>query len=156
MLRSTYDNQRCAVAWSLEVVGERWTLLIVRDALLGATRFGEFRARLGITASVLAARLDRLVTAGVLERVPYHSQPTRYEYRLTASGKELALVVLSLMSWGDRHFTGHRVPPKAAFHDGCGGRVQPRLQCCLCHVEVPPDQIVIRSVRGRTPAHSGV
>jgi DNA-binding HxlR family transcriptional regulator len=141
MLRRTYDSQVCSVAWTLEVVGERWTLLIVRDALLGVSRFGTFRERLGITASVLKSRLDRLVAAGVLDRSPYHNRPVRYEYLLTPKGRELGLVVLALMHWGDQHLAGDGGPPRTARHDGCGGPVQGQLVCMTCAAQVSPDQV---------------
>lgn len=147
MLARTYDEQVCSVAWTLEVVGERWTLLIVRDALTGVTRFDQFRRRLGITASVLAVRLDRLVTAGVLERTPYQQHPTRYDYRLTPKGQELGLVILSLMSWGDQHLTGEAAPPMTALHEGCDGQVTVQLTCRDCDAPVAPNEVVTRRTR---------
>src|SRR5918999_5416953 len=101
MLRRTYDRELCTVARSLEVIGERWTLLIVRDALTGLSRFDQFRRRLGIAANVLSVRLDGLVGAGVLERGAYPTHPPRYEYRLTPMGRELAVVVVALLQWGN-------------------------------------------------------
>lgn len=144
VLRRTYDNQSCSVARSLEVVGERWTLLVVRDALTGVSRFSEFRRRLGVAASVLSVRLDRLVEMGVLERVPYQRHPTRYEYRLTCRGEELAPVVFCLMRWGDRHLAGDAVPPLTSSHTGCGGQVEARLVCGECAVQVAHDEITMR------------
>jgi DNA-binding HxlR family transcriptional regulator len=141
------------VARTLEVVGERWTLLIVRDALTGVSRFDHFRRRLGVAASVLKVRLDRLVAAGVLERSPYQRRPFRYDYRLTAKGRELALVILSLMSWGDRHLVGDEGPPKTARHDGCGGRVTLQLTCLGCHTPVTPDDVVTRRTAPRDRGH---
>src|SRR5262245_27675371 len=89
MLGRTYDNQVCSIARSLEVLGERWTLLIVRDAILGLRRFDDFQASLGVARNVLADRLGRLVDAGILDRVPYQDRPERHEYRLTPMGREL-------------------------------------------------------------------
>jgi len=151
MLRRGYDNQVCSVAWALEVVGERWTLLIVRDALMGITRFGDFQRRLGVVASVLASRLNRLASTGIIERVPYQQHPTRYEYRLTPKGRELGLVVLALMRWGDQHLAGAAGPPKTAHHQGCGGQVEVRLLCPACTSEVPPEDVVTRSCRHPQP-----
>jgi DNA-binding HxlR family transcriptional regulator len=145
VLRRTYDNQVCSVARTLELVGERWTLLIVRDALMGVSRFGEFRRRLGVTASVLAGRLDRLAAAGVVERVPYQSRPTRYEYHLTSKGQELMSVVLSLMQWGDRHLTDEHGPPRTVRHRDCGGVVETRLRCRGCAAEPAPGEILTQS-----------
>src|SRR3954462_3449695 len=103
MLHRTYENQVCSAARALEIVGERWTLLILRDALLGIRRFDDFQASLGIARNVLADRLGRLVEAGVLERRPYCERPLRHEYRLTAKSRDLWPVVHALVSWGDRH-----------------------------------------------------
>jgi DNA-binding HxlR family transcriptional regulator len=147
MLRRTYDNQNCSVARTLEVVGERWTLLIVRDALMGIRRFDDFRRRLGVAASVLSLRLNRLVAAGVLDRVPYHSRPVRYEYGLTREGQELAQVVFALMQWGDRHLAGDGGPPVALHHSGCGGSAVPRLTCVNCEAELTVDEVDISYAR---------
>src|SRR5215813_11335529 len=96
MLGRTYDNQLCSIARALEVLGERWTLLIVRDAFLGLRRFDDFQQSLGVARNVLTDRLSRLVETGVLERVPYQQRPPRHEYRLTAMGRELAVPVIGL------------------------------------------------------------
>src|SRR3954454_20558053 len=103
MLGRTYDDQVCSVARALEVVGERWTLLIVRDALLGIRRFEDFQRDLGIARNVLTDRLSRLVDLGVLDRVAYSEKPLRHEYRLTEKGLDLWPVVFALGKWGDRH-----------------------------------------------------
>ena len=95
MLRRTYDSQLCSIARTLEVVGERWTFLIVRDALLGANRFDTFLTSLGIARNVLADRLNSLIEHGVFERVPYQDRPLRHEYRLTTQGRELTSIILS-------------------------------------------------------------
>lgn len=142
MLRRTYDNQACSVARTLELVGERWTLLIVRDALIGVSRFGEFRRRLGITPSVLVTRLDRLVTAGVLERRPYQSRPERYAYQLTPMGRELAPVVLALKQWGQQHLDCGRTQPRIAHQEPCGGQVEVQLACRACQTNVAPGEVV--------------
>ncbi|WP_257901187.1 winged helix-turn-helix transcriptional regulator [Saccharothrix obliqua] len=144
MLRRTYDGQDCSIARALEVVGERWTLLVVRDALLGVTRFDGFLQRLPIARNVLSNRLAGLVTHGVLERVPYQDRPPRHEYRLTDRGRELSTVLLSLMAWGDRHTPGESGPPRTAEHAGCGGPVVPRVVCERCAGHVPPGGIVTR------------
>src|ERR671921_9197 len=97
MLNRTYDGQVCSIARALEVLGERWTLLIVRDAMMGLRRFDDFQHSLGLARNVLADRLGRLVEAGILERVPYQDRPVRHEYRLTQMGRELGTPVISLM-----------------------------------------------------------
>jgi DNA-binding HxlR family transcriptional regulator len=106
MLRRDYEGQEpCSVAWTLELVGERWTWLIVRDAFLGLSRFAEFERSLGIARNVLAARLARLVGEGIFERVPYSERPPRFEYRLTEKGLDLFTALNALRQWGDRHLS---------------------------------------------------
>ncbi|GAB2959767.1 winged helix-turn-helix transcriptional regulator [Saccharothrix stipae] len=145
MLRRTYDDQVCSVARTLEVVGERWTLLIVRDALSGVTRFDGFLNRMPIARNVLSDRLNGLVEYGVLERVPYQDRPPRHEYRLTARGRELTPVILALTAWGDRHLPTPTGPPSVAEHAGCGGTVRTRMICDCCEQEVAPGTVVRRS-----------
>lgn len=104
MLRRDYEGQEpCSVAWTLEIVGERWTWLIIRDAFLGLSRFTEFERSLGIARNVLADRLARLVDEGIFERVAYSERPPRFEYRLTAEGCDLFTALNALRQWGDRH-----------------------------------------------------
>jgi DNA-binding HxlR family transcriptional regulator len=105
MLRRDYEGQNCSVARALELVGERWTLLIVRDAFLGRRRFDEFQESLGISRNVLAERLGRLVDEGILERVLYQERPARYEYRLTQKGRDLHLALTGLRQWGDKYIS---------------------------------------------------
>src|ERR1700757_294240 len=101
MLKRDYEGQDCSIARALELVGERWTLLIVRDAFLGLRRFDQFQNSLGIASNVLTSRLDRLVEAGVLERVRYQQRPDRFEYLLTERGRALRTPLIALMQWGD-------------------------------------------------------
>ena len=151
MLRRTYDDQDCSIARALEVVGERWTLLIVRDALSGVTRFDGFLHRMPIARNVLSDRLNGLVGHGVLERVLYQDRPPRHEYRLTAKGRELTPVVLSLMAWGDLHVPAEAGPPVVAEHAGCGGAVHTRMFCECCEQQVAPGVVVRRSSGAATP-----
>lgn len=102
MLSRSYEGQECSIARALEVVGERWTLLIVRDVLAGLCRFDQLQASLGIARNVLAGRLSRLVEEGILERVPYSKRPPRHEYRLTEKGRELEPALTALRRWGDQ------------------------------------------------------
>jgi DNA-binding HxlR family transcriptional regulator len=112
VLKRDYEGQNCSVARTLEVVGDRWTLLIVRDVALGVRRFDQFLESLGIASNVLADRLTRLVDDGILERVPYSERPERFEYRLTEKGRELGPALLALMQWGDRYLSPK--PPRIA------------------------------------------
>ena len=105
VLKRDYVDQNCSVARALEVVGERWSLLIVRDAFLGRTRFDQFQESLGIARNVLTDRLSRLVAEGVLERVRYSERPERYEYVLTEKGKQLRVAIAALRQWGDSYLS---------------------------------------------------
>jgi DNA-binding HxlR family transcriptional regulator len=141
VLGRTYENQVCSVARALEVLGERWTLLIVRDALLGLRRFDDFQRSLGLARNVLTDRLGRLVDAGILERVPYQDRPVRHEYQLTPMGRELGLPVIGLMQWGDRHLADAAGAPRVAQHHECGGAVRLALACDTCGVTVAPGDV---------------
>jgi DNA-binding HxlR family transcriptional regulator len=132
MLHRTYDDQICSIARTLEVLGERWTLLIIRDALLGLRRFDDFLRSLGVARNVLTERLRRLVEAGVLERVEYQHRPPRFEYRLTGKGRELAVPLIAIMHWGDSHLAGPAGPPRLTRHHGCGGLLRTQFVCQEC------------------------
>ena len=105
MLKRDYEGQDCSIARALEIVGERWTLLIVRDAFRGLRRFDEFQANLGIARNVLTDRLNRLVEEGILERVLYSERPERYEYQLTDKGRDLNIALAGLRQWGDQYLS---------------------------------------------------
>jgi len=131
-LQRSYDTQTCSIASALEVVGERWSLLIVRDVLLGLRRFGELQEDLGIAKNVLQDRLERLVEQGVLERRRYQERPERFEYRLTDKGLDLWPVIVALMQWGDVHAARPEGPPMILQHRDCGGTVDPHRLCSRC------------------------
>jgi DNA-binding HxlR family transcriptional regulator len=141
MLRSDYEDQNCGIAASLEVIGERWTLLIVRDALLGVRRFEDFQARLGISRTVLAARLSKLVEDGVMTRERYRSRPDRFEYLLTDRGLELWPVVTALADWGSRRLAPAK-PPRAFKHSACGSPITTEVRCPECEVALAPEDVV--------------
>ena len=121
MLRRDYEGQNCSIARALEVVGDRWTLLIVRDVSLGRHRFDELLASLGVASNVLADRLNRLVEDGILERAQYSERPARFEYRLTRMGRDLAIPLRALMQWGDRYLS--EKPPRVARRRSDGAAV---------------------------------
>ena len=141
MLGRDYD-QACSVARTLEVLGERWTLLIVRDVLTGKRRFDQIRENLGIARNVLARRLERLLAEGILEKRPYQERPTRYEYFLTERGLDLWPVLVSLIHWGDRHLAGPAGPPMLIVHKDCGGTIDDRRICQRCG-----KQLTVREAR---------
>ncbi len=131
MLGRTYDNLNCSVARSLEIVGERWTLLILRDAFMGIRRFDDFQRDLGVARNVLQTRLERLVDEGLMERVPYQERPVRHEYRLTDKGRDLWPVLMAMLSWGDK-YAAPEGPPTRVEHQGCGGAINDRRICERC------------------------
>lgn len=135
MLGNDYGGQNCSVARALELVGERWTLLVVRDAFLGRRRFEEFQESLGIARNVLADRLQKLVAHGIFERVRYQEKPDRYEYLLTPKGRELRLALAALMQWGDTYISptpprrllrkSDQTPVRVALVDETGAALDP-------------------------------
>jgi DNA-binding HxlR family transcriptional regulator len=132
MLRSDYPGQFCSIAKSLEVIGERWSLLIVRDVMNGNRRFGEIQASLGIARNVLSARLQGLVDEDILERRAYQESPPRHEYFLTEKGLDLWPALIALMHWGDRYSAGPQGPPRLIVHKECGGEINDRGICETC------------------------
>jgi DNA-binding HxlR family transcriptional regulator len=132
MLHHEYPGQICSIAKSLEVIGERWSLLIVRDVLHGNRRFSEIQRSLGVARNVLAARLQRLVDEGILERRAYQESPPRDEYFLTEKGLDLWPALIALQGWGDRHSTGPEGPPMLLVHKVCGGPISDRGICKSC------------------------
>lgn len=129
----------CSVARTLEVVGDRWSLLIIRDAFYGLTRFEELQSELGIARNVLTVRLAKLVDRGVLTKVPYSDRPDRFEYRLTDKGRDLLPVVLTLMAWGDRWEAEASGPPVHLTHRTCGHRdVHAEVHCSACGEALRP------------------
>jgi DNA-binding HxlR family transcriptional regulator len=150
-LQSTYRDQDCSVAAALEVVGARWTLLIVRSVMLGSHRFEELRAALGIATNVLQARLTRLVEEGILERRPYQEHPPRCEYRLTEKGMALWPVIASLMDWGDAYLGD--APPLVFRHRECGGAVDEHRICTSCGERLGVTDVVAEAGPGASPDH---
>ncbi|MCK2239201.1 MULTISPECIES: helix-turn-helix domain-containing protein [unclassified Crossiella] len=148
-LKSDYANQECAIARTLEIIGERWTPLILRDCFFGLRRFTDLHRHLGLPRAVLSARLESLVGAGVLERSEY--QPGRHEYLLTERGQELWPVLTAMLAWGDKHLSpnGPRVLQR---HTVCGQDLRPGAPCQTCETVPPLTEIEIRRGPGR-PHH---
>lgn len=145
MLPRTYEDQNCAIARALEVVGERWTLLIVRDAMLGIRRFDDFQTRLGVSRAVLSNRLAQLVEHGVLERLRYQAHPDRFEYLLTDRGQALWPALAALAEWGGAPPAPE--PPRWFRHAGCRSSVHTEVLCPDCGQPLAPGDVVT----GRTP-----
>ena len=140
MDRKSFSDMHCSVAQCLEVVGEWWSLLIVRDAFLGVRRFDEFQSRLGISRNILNQRLTRLVGTGVLTKVPYSEHPPRFEYRLTDKGRDLWPVITTMRQWGDKHAAPHG-PPLQTIHKECGQISEAQLVCSACGEQIGPRDV---------------
>ena len=121
----------CSVAKTLEVVGERWTFLILREAFLGVRRFDHIQGDLGIARNILSDRLGKLVDHGILERRQYQERPARFEYRLTEKGIDLYPTIVTMMTWGDKHLATSG-PPVTLVHGPCGEETHPVLMCDRC------------------------
>ena len=127
----------CSIARTLELIGEKWAILAIREVFLGDRRFDEMVRRTGAPRDTLAARLRTLTAAGILERRQYSPHPARFEYRLTQAGRDLYPVIVTLMSWGDRYLAGPEGPPLVLEHK-CGHRLSPRVVCEACGEPVDP------------------
>jgi DNA-binding HxlR family transcriptional regulator len=124
--------QADSVGRTLELVGERWTIMILREAFFGVRRYAQLVRNLEIPRPTLSLRLRKLVDSGLLERVPYSSEPQRHEYRLTQSGRDLFPAVIALMRWGDTHLAGPEGAPIVLRHETCGKRTHPLVTCDVC------------------------
>lgn len=140
MQRSSFREMHCSIGQSLEVVGEWWSLLIIRDAFMGATRFDQFQERLGIARNVLNQRLSHLVAEGVMERVAYSEHPQRFDYVLTEQGRDLWPVVVALRQWGDR-WRAPDGPPLLLTHHDCGHVADMVMVCRHCGEPVGPTDV---------------
>src|SRR5690242_2296995 len=149
MERKSFEHMSCSVAQCLEVVGEWWTMLVVRDAFLGVQRFDEFQARLGIARNVLSQRLNKLVEAGVLERRAYQDRPIRYDYVLTDKGRDLWPVLTALRQWGDR-YAAPNGPPVELVHERCGHSAELVITCAHCGEHVQHRDVRARRGPGST------
>lgn len=141
MLGRTYDRENCSAARTLEIVGERWSLLIIRNAMFaGSTRFNEFQHKLGIAPNILSNRLDRFLEAGLMQTRPLADDQEPRAYVLTRKGLDLQPVIIALTEWGDR-WAAPQGPPIIYEHEGCGGRIHQHQRCELCHAAPAPAQV---------------
>ncbi|MBK0869758.1 helix-turn-helix transcriptional regulator [Saccharopolyspora sp. HNM0986] len=131
MQHKSFSEMHCSIAQCLEIVGERWSLLIVRDVFLGTTRFDEIQQRLGISRNILNQRLARLVEHGVVEKIAYSQHPPRFDYKLTAKGRDLWPVITAMRQWGDEHAAPDG-PPMQLIHRDCGEIADAHLICSAC------------------------
>lgn len=136
--------QDCSVARCVAVIGDRWTLMLLRDCFLGVRRFEAFEARLGISRSLIADRLKRLVEAGVLRKDTYQDRPVRHEYRLTDKGLALHPVIMAIVHWGDEFYAGEDGPPLIHRHKACGCDFAPVTTCSECGEPVGARDVEVR------------
>jgi DNA-binding HxlR family transcriptional regulator len=141
MRHSGLQQENCSIARTVAVLGERWTLVILREAFSRRRRFEDIQRDLGIARNILADRLQRLVAEGILERRAYQQRPERFEYRLTDKGRDLYPVLIALMQWGDRYTAGEAGPPVELIHEPCGEHTHPRLVCDHCGEPIDPRDI---------------
>ena len=132
------EKEACSMARTISVIGDRWTLLILRDCFLRVRRFEEFQARLGVTRPILARRLRKLVEDFVLTKVAYQQRPLRYEYRLTQKGLDLYPIVMAIVHWGDVHMSGKKGRPLLHRHLLCGKTFDPVVVCSECGEPLDP------------------
>ena len=157
MQRTPLGEMACSLARSLDVAGEWWSPLIVRDLWIGRSRFDEIQRNLGLSRKVLADRLDTLVREGVVERRPYQERPVRYEYVLTERGNDLMAALLPLIAWGDRWTAEDVGPPMLLRHKGCGKVMTPEVVCSCCGEPLAGDEVRLepgpgaRAGRGTQP-----
>ncbi len=131
MTTTPAEPRVCSIARTLEIVGEKWALLAIREVFLGNRRFDQMVRKIGAPRDTLAARLRALVGAGILERRQYSEHPARFEYFLTQAGRDLNPVILMLMRWGDTYLTGGEEPPLVLEHE-CGERLKAQVTCEAC------------------------
>ena len=139
------SEEPCSLARSLAVIGDRWTMLVLRESFLGVKRFEDFRSNLGIARRVLTERLAHRVEEGVLEKRPYQDRPVRHEYRLTEKGLGLYPAIIALVHWGDQHYAGEAGPPVLHRHKTCGHDFRGITTCSECGEAVDPRQVEVRA-----------
>jgi DNA-binding HxlR family transcriptional regulator len=146
----SFADMDCSVAQCLEIVGDRWSLLVLRDCFLGVRRFDDFQRRLGISRNILQQRLSKLVTHGILSRTRYSEHPPRYEYRLTDKGRDLWPVITAMREWGDR-YAAPEGPPIEMVHKECGKVSSTRLVCSCCGGALDARGVSAVAGPGRSP-----
>ncbi len=146
-----FPGQHCSIAAALEILGERWTLLVMREVLLGRRRFGDIRRHVGVAPNILSDRLQTLVEHGLLERRAIAGEHDAYEYAPTRKGADCSPVLVALLQWGDRHATPDGGPPRVLVHTACGHDADPRLHCSHCGEPIHGRELKARPGPGATP-----
>jgi len=148
----THRLEDDSVGRTLNLVGERWTMMILRETFFGVRRYGQFARNLGIPRPTLSLRLRKLVDAGLLDRVLYSTGPDRHEYRLTEAGRDLFPAVIALMRWGDAYLAGPEGPPIVLRHETCGNPSHPHLTCDVCGEEINTRNVTSERGPGHKPS----
>lgn len=151
MPKQQFADISCSIARAVDVIGQRWTPLIVRDLFAGMTKFEDIRRDLGIASNILAVRLEELEHHGVVERHQYQSAPARYEYVLTTMGRDLYPVVATLLAWGDKWLSAPEGPPALTVHTGCGNVTTAKTVCAECGGELNADNAIAAPGPGAKP-----
>lgn len=141
MERTSFAEMRCSLARALELIGDWWSPLIIRDLFLEVSRFDELVEDLGISRNLLTRRLNALVAKGIVERSAYQLRPPRYEYRLSEAGRDLVPAILALTAWGDRWARPAQGSPILFVHTACGQRFEPRVTCSACGEPIGADAV---------------
>lgn len=131
-----FGQMQCSIARALDIVGEGWSMLVLRDVLQGLRRFDEIQQSLGVATNVLSARLKRLTDEGLLEQRRYQQHPPRYEYVPTQKARDLGPVLVGLVQWGNTYLAGSKEPPQALVHDDCAHVMTPKLVCSHCGTSI--------------------
>ncbi len=142
MERTSFAQMRCSLARGLDMIGDWWSPLIIRDLFLNIGRFDELVEDLGISRNLLTRRLKSLAEKGVIERTAYRRRPVRYEYRLTEAGRDLVPAILALTAWGERWARPQEGSPILFVHKSCGQQFQPRVSCPVCGEEISADTVM--------------
>ncbi len=148
MARTDFSRFACSIARSLDVLGDTWSALVLRDVFMGITRFDDLQRDLGVARNVLTDRLDRLVDRGLLERRPYQERQVRYDYLLTGQGMDLVPTLLALVTWGDRWTAGEAGPPVRLTHRSCGQPTTATVCCSACGDPLHGDDIDVAAGPG--------
>ncbi|MFC5825993.1 winged helix-turn-helix transcriptional regulator [Nonomuraea insulae] len=154
MRRTRFDDWPCSIARTVDLIGDWWTPLVMREAFYGARRFEEFQERLGVSRNVLTQRLERLVAEDLLQRVPYQERPTRHEYRLTDKGRDFFTVLAAMIGWGDRWLAGPEGPPVALRDKVTGEKVRPEVVDATTGLPIDVRRIVASPGPGFPAGHA--
>ncbi len=141
-------DEPCSIARTVAVIGDRWTMMILRDCFNGSRRFDQFQESLGISRSIVTDRLSLLVDEGVLLKTPYQEKPLRYEYRLTGKGLDLYPILMSMFRWGDKYYATEAGPPLFFRHKTCGHDFHSVIVCSECNGELNPREVEARAGPG--------